>query len=34
MPELGWPYAYPAVMLGMASVSLVMLVYFRQEGWL
>ncbi|MFC5365640.1 magnesium/cobalt transporter CorA [Salinirubrum litoreum] len=34
MPELGWQYSYPAVMLGMASVSLVMLVYFRQEGWL
>jgi magnesium transporter len=34
MPELGWRYSYPAVMLGMAAVSLVMLVYFRQEGWL
>jgi magnesium transporter len=34
MPELGWPYAYPAVLAGMAGSSLVLLVYFRQEGWL
>jgi magnesium transporter len=34
MPELGWRFGYPAVMFGMASVTLVLLVYFRQEGWL
>jgi magnesium transporter len=34
MPELGWPLAYPAVLAGMAGSSLVLLVYFRQEGWL
>ena len=34
MPELGWEFAYPAVMLGMAGSALVLLVYFRQEGWL
>jgi magnesium transporter len=34
MPELGWEYAYPAVMLGMGGSALVLLVYFRQEGWL
>ncbi len=34
MPELGWTYAYPAVMLGMLGVTAVMLAYFRQEGWL
>ncbi|MFB6160621.1 MAG: magnesium/cobalt transporter CorA [Haloferacaceae archaeon] len=34
MPELGWPYAYPAVVLGMGLTAFVLLVYFRQEGWL
>lgn len=34
MPELFWPYGYPAVMLGMASVAGILLVYFRREGWL
>ncbi|WP_148415668.1 magnesium/cobalt transporter CorA [Haloferax sp. KTX1] len=34
MPELGWAYGYPATMLGMALVSVVLLVYFRREGWL
>ncbi|WP_254537926.1 magnesium/cobalt transporter CorA [Halomarina litorea] len=30
MPELAWPYAYPAAMLGMGLVALVMLAYFRR----
>lgn len=34
MPELGWTYGYPAVMLGMAGISLVLLAYFRRAGWL
>ena len=34
MPELTWPYAYPAVMLGMAAVLVVMLWYFRHREWL
>ncbi|WP_227354781.1 magnesium/cobalt transporter CorA [Haladaptatus salinisoli] len=34
MPELGWTYGYPAVMLGMLLVTVVLVVYFRQEGWL
>jgi magnesium transporter len=34
MPELGWRFGYPAVMVGMASVTLVLVVYFRQERWL
>jgi magnesium transporter len=34
MPELAWPYAYPAVVVGMAAVTVVLVVYFRQEGWL
>ena len=34
MPELGWPFAYPAVLVGMAAIALVLVVYFRREGWL
>jgi magnesium transporter len=34
MPELGWRYGYPAVLLGMVLTSAVMLRYFRSEGWL
>jgi magnesium transporter len=34
MPELGWTYAYPAVMLGMAVVTVVMMAYFRRQGYI
>jgi magnesium transporter len=34
MPELEWPWAYPAVWLIMATVVLTMLVYFRRKKWL
>jgi magnesium transporter len=34
MPELGWQFGYPAVMLGMLCVTLVLLAYFRESGWL
>jgi len=34
MPELGWQFGYPAVMLGMALVGVVMLVHFRRRSWL
>jgi magnesium transporter len=34
MPELGWTFGYPAVMLGMAALSLLMLGYFRRQGYL
>ena len=34
MPELTWPYAYYATMLGMGAVALVLTAYFRREGWL
>lgn len=34
MPELGWTFAYPAAMLGMLGVALVMLRQFREHGWL
>lgn len=34
MPELAWTYGYPAVMLGMLGVAVILLVYFRREEWL
>jgi len=34
MPELGWRYAYPAVLLGLAGIAAVMAVHFHREGWL
>ena len=34
LPELSWPYAYPAVMLGMTLVTLVLVVHFQRESWL
>jgi magnesium transporter len=34
MPELGWAYGYPAVMLVMAVIAGVMLLWFKRRGWL
>lgn len=34
MPELGWRYGYPAVMLVVAAVGVSMLVWFRRKKWL
>ena len=34
MPELDWPWAYPAIWLIMAIVAITMLVYFRKKKWL
>lgn len=34
MPELGWPYGYPAVLGAMAAVLIGMVVYFRRKHWL
>jgi magnesium transporter len=34
MPELGWRYGYPAVLLIMAVIAAVMLQYFRRKKWL
>jgi magnesium transporter len=34
MPELGWAYGYPAVMVGMLTVALLMLWAFRRQGYL
>jgi magnesium transporter len=34
MPELGWTFGYPAVMVGMAALTGAVLVHFRRRGWL
>ena len=34
MPELLWPYGYPATMLGMLAIVLIMLSYFRRQHWI
>ncbi len=33
MPELGWKWAYPAVLLIMALLTLGMVIYFRRKRW-
>jgi magnesium transporter len=33
MPELSWTYGYPAVMLGMLGVTVILIAYFRREGY-
>jgi len=34
MPELGWTHGYPSVMIEMELVAVIVVAYFRQEGWL
>ncbi|MBN2564775.1 MAG: magnesium/cobalt transporter CorA [Candidatus Eisenbacteria bacterium] len=34
MPELAWPWAYPAVLLLMLAIGLWMVFYFKRKGWL
>ncbi len=34
IPELGWTFGYPAVMLGMGAMVVVMLAHFRRRDWL
>lgn len=34
MPELGIPWAYPAVLAAMAGMAVGMVIYFRRRGWL
>ncbi|WP_135851130.1 magnesium/cobalt transporter CorA [Halorussus salinus] len=33
MPELGWTYGYPAVMLGMLAMTVILVAYFRESGY-
>lgn len=34
MPELEWPWAYPAVWLVMVAVVVVMFIYFKRKKWI
>jgi len=34
MPELQWPWAYPAALAVMAGTAIVLLLFFRHKGWL
>jgi magnesium transporter len=34
MPELGWRYGYPAVLLAMAVAAVFLYRLFRRSGWL
>jgi magnesium transporter len=34
MPELGWPWAYPAVWFAMGIVAVLMIIYFKRKDWL
>ncbi len=34
MPELGWRWSYPLVLLGMLGVAGTMVAYFKRKGWL
>jgi magnesium transporter len=34
MPELGWRWGYPLVMLGMAIIAVALYIYFRRKKWL
>ena len=34
MPELGWTFGYPLVLLAMLTVASGMLMFFRRKGWL
>ncbi|WP_122088440.1 magnesium/cobalt transporter CorA [Halalkalicoccus subterraneus] len=33
MPELAWTWGYPAVLLGMAGITLVLVAYFRSQAY-
>jgi magnesium transporter len=34
MPELGIPWAYPALLAAMVAVGLGLLLFFRRKGWI
>jgi magnesium transporter len=34
MPELKWEWGYPAVIIFMTTVSVIMLYYFKKKAWL
>jgi magnesium transporter len=34
MPELGWRYGYPAILVLMALIAVGLLIWFRSKGWI
>jgi magnesium transporter len=34
MPELGWRYGYPAILILMALIAVGLLIWFRSKGWI
>nr|WP_245243334.1 magnesium/cobalt transporter CorA [Pararhodobacter sp. SW119] len=34
MPELGWRYGYPAILILMAMIAVGLLIWFRSKGWI
>jgi magnesium transporter len=34
MPELGWRFGYPMVMIVILGIGVTMIVYFRRKKWL
>lgn len=34
MPELGWRYGYPAILLLMALIAGGLIIWFRSKGWI
>jgi len=34
MPELGWKYAYPTVLIVMVCIAIGMILYFKKKKWI
>jgi magnesium transporter len=34
MPELGWAFGYPMILVFMVAISMAMLAYFKHRGWI
>jgi len=34
MPEIKWVWGYPAVLLGMLIIGIVMVIYFKRKKWM
>jgi len=34
MPELGWTSAYPLLLIAMATIGIIMVIYFKHRRWI
>lgn len=34
MPELGWAWAYPMLLIAMAAIGIIMVIYFKRRRWI